>query len=390
MTRSGKLLVAVFVFVIFLSGYASAMSLSEIRDVAAAPAQEGDVQFTWWDQYLENSIQLGDGRTVWMQTNFWNIVGGDGEVFMKFTKSTEDFAFYVDLKNVETQWGGIAWATPEVIIDGRAPAQWWGDKPPVGGYDYAQLPMPASDLSNYDHIWVKAKYDVAKDSNALVRFGINIWFESTEGAPLGEVYVPFMDDFGGIVGDRTEVGELTSTVIVNGKLSNMKFTIQRALSGGGWGVLLFMPEEQLPASGEVLIDIAPMVKKVSEQLADFFGIPVENQAWASISIGSYSGGNDPQAGFRYGWIIHEAKVLSPSEAPIIATVTETKTETVTETKTETETKTTTETKTETTTKTTTKTVTETTTETTTAGGGICGPGIIVALAVVPLLLRRRR
>ncbi len=102
-----------------------------------------------------------------------------------------------------------------------------------------------------------------------------------------------MDDFGGIVGgDRTEVGELTSTVIVNGKLSNMKFTIQRALSGGGWGgVLLFMPEEQLPASGEVLIDIAPMVKKVSEQLADFFGIPVENQAWASISIGSYSGGS---------------------------------------------------------------------------------------------------
>ncbi|ACS89392.1 CGP-CTERM sorting domain-containing protein [Thermococcus sibiricus] len=377
MSETLKKLLGVFMVLAVFAGMATAASLEDIKAVAST-AEEGEIQFTWWDQWLEEPIQLSDGRTVWMQTNFWNIIGGQGEVFMRFVKATEDFAFYVNLENVETQWGGIAWATPEVIIDGRAPAQWWGDKAPVGGYDYLQLPLPASELSSYDSMWVKVKYDVSKRDDTLVRFGINIWFEDpATGAPIGEIYVPFFDDFGGIVGDVTEIGEVTSTVIINGELNtNAKFTVQRALSGGGWGVLLFMPQEPLPTSGEVVIDIKPMIDKVVEQLFDFFGMPVENQQWTSISIGSYSGSEGTS--FEYGWIIYDATVLSPSEAPKIIKTTQT----VTETKTITETKTTTKTEKVTETLTETETVTE-------SAGGICGPAALLGLVMIPLVLRRK-
>ncbi|WP_430515160.1 hypothetical protein [Pyrococcus woesei] len=284
--------------------------LLEIRDVAAS-VEEGDVQFTWWDQWLEEPIQLSDGRTVWMQTNFWNIVGGEGEVFMRFIKQTEDFAFYVDLNNVQTQWGGIAWATPEVIFAGRAPKTWWGNKPAVGGYGFFDLPLPASDVSNYDRIWVKANYEVVKKEGSLVRFGLLLWFENADGWPVAEVYIPFFDDFGGLVGvdGKITIGQVDTVVVLNGNVSSVTFKGERGWNPGGWWSFEFLPEQEFPSSGEIVIDIKPIVDKVLAELG------TQDVTWTSISLGSYSGSREDS--FNYGWIIRDVKLLSPEEAPLL-------------------------------------------------------------------------
>ncbi|WP_157721595.1 tetratricopeptide repeat protein [Thermococcus pacificus] len=292
-----------------LRDYITSLPVLEIKDLASEQ-DVGDVQFTWWDQWLEKPIKRSDGTTVWMQTNFWNIVDGQGEVYMRFIDASDSFAFYVDLENVKTQWGGIAWATPEVIIAGRAPAVWWGDKPPVGGYGFFDLPMPSSEISNYDHIWVKADYKVVK-KEGLVRFGLLLWFENAEGWPVAEVYVPFFDDFGGLVGvsDKTTLGGINTTVNLNGETLEVTLKGEKGWNPGEWWSFEFIPQEQLPASGEIIIDIKPVVDEVIRQLSN------QEITWTSISISSYSGSEG--TAFNYGWILEDARVLPPEEAPTL-------------------------------------------------------------------------
>ncbi|WP_148206145.1 hypothetical protein [Thermococcus sibiricus] len=268
----------------------------------------GDIQFTWWDQWLEEPIQLSDGRTVWMQTNFWNIIGGQGEVFMRYIHRTDEFAFYVNLEKVETQWGGIAWATPEVIFAGRSPAVWWGGKPKVGGYGFFDLPLKASEINNYDSIWVKVDYNVTKRSDTLVRFGIGIWFENIEGWPAAEVYIPFFDDFGGLVlSDKENLGEVTTTMVINGRATQASFTLQRGWNPGNWWSFEFIPEDPVP-SGEVYIDVKPLVAEIAKIIG-------KENTWVSMAVGSYSGSKG--TGFQYGWIIHDVRVVKPEDVPSI-------------------------------------------------------------------------
>ncbi|MFA4641111.1 ABC transporter substrate-binding protein [Pyrococcus kukulkanii] len=95
---------------------------------------------------------------------------------------------------------------------------------------------------------------------------------------------------------------------------------------------------------------------------------------------------DPAVGLGNSIVMKSAYLAEVPETP---TKTETETKTETKTETQTPTQTATATATETVTQTVTKTVTQTASPTETKGG-ICGPAAILALAAVPLLLRRRR
>ncbi|AEH25252.1 ABC transporter substrate-binding protein [Pyrococcus yayanosii] len=89
---------------------------------------------------------------------------------------------------------------------------------------------------------------------------------------------------------------------------------------------------------------------------------------------------DPAVGLGNSIVLKGAYL---AEAPTTETPTKTETQTATETPTKTETQT------QTVTETVTETATQTATETET-GGGICGPAALIGLAIIPLLLRRRR
>jgi hypothetical protein len=174
---------------------------------------------------------------------------------------------------------------------------------------FIELPLKASEIENYEHLWVKADYEMVRKNSTLVRFGLLLWFENADGWPAAEVYVPFSDDYGGLVGvdGKTQIGEVTTTMIINGTVfPNVKLTIQKGWNPGNWWSYEFIPETQV-TSGEVYIDIKPVVEKI---IQEFLGSDV---TWTSISLASYSGSEGNS--FEYGWIIHDVRFVPDEEIP---------------------------------------------------------------------------
>lgn len=325
----------------------SALTLQEIKNIASSPIG-GDVLLKWvpggfWappyvDEYGVTRqectwpglmITRDDGTTLWIESNFWNIVNGQGENYLRFINATDKVAFYVKLENVETMWGGIAWATPSAVIVGRAPPQ-FATLPSVGGYRWFSLPMNVSDfIQNYEELYVKISYELVKSDDSLVRYGLLLWFESPAGSPLAEVYIAFHDDFGGWVGDKTIVKTIFVPMIVDDDLFIGEFEVQRALSGGGWAAMVFLLKNADLVSNTILIDVKPFVEIVFEQMTTFFGVPAETLIWSNIVVGSYSGSKGTS--FEFGWLLHDARLIPPELSPKIIEVTLTETLTTTRT-----------------------------------------------------------
>ncbi|ACS89394.1 hypothetical protein [Thermococcus sibiricus] len=122
---------------------------------------------TWPGQLVTRS----DNTTLWVEPNFWNIAGGDGENYMRFISSEDTVVFYVNMTNIQTRYGGIAWATPNVVLAGRVPPSLSGGTPlpRAGGYGWFDLPMPAKDRTNYASILAKVDFELVKSENTLVR-----------------------------------------------------------------------------------------------------------------------------------------------------------------------------------------------------------------------------
>ena len=377
-------LLSVLIIGILLLSITNAYTLTEIKTIASSP-EPGDALLIWvgggfWSPpYVDENnvtrqectwpglmVTRDDGTSIWIEPNFWNIVSGSGENYLRFINSSDKVAFYVKLENVTTQWGGIAWATPEVVFVGRAPPQ-FAQLPSAGGYEWFSLPMSVSEfLQNYDELYVKASYEVVKANGTLVRWGFILWFENPNGQALAEVYISFSDDFGGWVGDKTVLGTIAVPMIVDGELFSGEFVVMRALSGGGWAGMEFMLSNADLVNNTVIVDIKPFIEIVFNQLVNYFGVPADQVIWGSLNLGSYSGSEG--TGFEFGWIIHDVRILSPEESPKIITVTVTQTQTTTKTVTDfmyvTVTSTTTQTETLTETSTTTLTTTKIETSTT--------------------------
>lgn len=332
---------------IFCASLANALTLEEIKNIASTP-ESSDVLLRWvaggfWSPpYTDENgvirqectwpgmvVTRDDGTTLWIEPNFWNIVGGSGENYMRFINSTDKIAFYVKLDNVETLWGGIAWATPGAVIVGRAPPQ-FATLPSVGGYSWFSLPMSVNNfIKTYDELYVKVSYELVKGEGTLVRYGLLLWFENPGGGALAEVYISFHDDFGGWVGDKTVVKTITVPMIVDGKLLMGEFEVQRALSGGGWAGMVFLLTNADLVNNSVILNLKPFVEVVFEQMTEYFGVSPNDLVWSDIVSASYSGSSGTS--FEFGWILHDARLIPPELSPKIVAVTVTESMTTTKT-----------------------------------------------------------
>jgi hypothetical protein len=351
----------------------NASTLQDIKSLATSP-QPGDTVLVWvpggfWNPPVEQNgiiyqnctwpgqlITRSDGTTLWIEPNYWNVVNAQGENYMRFINSSDQVVFYTVLSNVSTQWGGIAWATPAVVIAGRAPPQ-FAQLPSAGGYSWFSLPVKAQEfLGENASVYVKLNYEVVKRDDTMVRAGLLMWFEdSNDGGARAEVYVAFHDDFGGWVGDKTIVKTMNVPMIVNGQPVTGVFEVQRALSGGGWAAMVFLLENSDVLKGEVYIDLAPFVGEVFNQLVNFFELPADRIVWSDVRFSTYFGSQGTAA--ELGWILYDARLVPPELVPKFVTVTQTQTQVTTTTKTETSTVTTTVVNTQTSTVTQTQTVT---------------------------------
>ena len=351
----------------------NASTLQDIKSLATSP-QPGDTVLVWvpggfWNPPVEQNgiiyqnctwpgqlITRSDGTTVWIEPNYWNVVNAQGENYMRFINSSDQVVFYTVLSNVSTQWGGIAWATPAVVIAGRAPPQ-FAQLPSAGGYSWFSLPVKAQEfLGENASVYVKLNYEVVKRDDTMVRAGLLMWFEdSNDGGARAEVYVAFHDDFGGWVGDKTIVRTMNVPMIVNGQPVTGVFEVQRALSGGGWAAMVFLLKNSDVLKGEVYIDLAPFVGEVFNQLVNFFELPADRIVWSDVRFSTYFGSQGTAA--ELGWILYDARLVPPELVPKFVTVTQTQTQVTTTTKTETSTVTTTVVNTQTSTVTQTQTVT---------------------------------
>lgn len=347
-TRTPILAIPVLALLV-LQPYALATTLPTIRAVASSP-EPGDYVGVWvpggfwsppaadargitWQNCTWPSLVVTrkDGTTIRFEPNFWNIVSADGENYMRYISREEKVVFYARLENVGTMWGGIAWATPEVLIAGRPPPQ-FAVVDPVGGYDWFSLPVKVMDfLNQYDELYVLAKYEVAYAPETLVRWGLILWFEDLNGVARAEIYIAFSDEFGGWVGDRTVVGTIVEPMIVDGKLFQGTFEVQRALSGGGWAAFVFLLKNAQLLNNTVLIDIRPFVETAFNELVNYFGMPADQVVWGFLAVGSYIGSRG--TGLEVGWILHDARLIPPELAPKIVEVVLTETVQVVVTKT---------------------------------------------------------
>lgn len=409
------LIISVILMVALLSSaaLASPPSLADIKAMASSP-QPGDTVLVWvpggfWTEPVTvdgvtwqnctwpgQLVQRSDGTTLWIEPNFWNVANAISENYMRFDSGTDQVYFYVMLDNVTTQWGGIAWGTPGVVIAGRAPPQ-FAPLPSAGGYEWFSLPMKVQDfLNQYDKLYVKVSYEVVKREDTLVRTGLLMWFEdNSTGNALGEVYISFHDDFGGWVGDKTVVGTIDVPMIVDGELVTTTFEVQRALSGGGWAAMVFLLKDMNIMSGTVIVDLKPFVEEVYDQMVNFYGVSADVLTWSDTVFMTYFGSEGTSA--ELGWVLKDARILSPEEAPVIVTVTltttetTTKTETITttETMTQVQTTTVTSTVTETTTKTSVETTTETVPTTDTTMLGIVGVIALIIGLIIGYVIKRK-
>jgi hypothetical protein len=381
----------------------NASTLQDIKSLATSP-QPGDTVLVWvpggfWNPPVEQNgiiyqnctwpgqlITRSDGTTVWIEPNYWNVVNAQGENYMRFIKSSDQVVFYTVLSNVSTQWGGIAWATPAVVIAGRAPPQ-FAQLPSAGGYSWFSLPVKAQEfLGENASVYVKLNYEVVKRDDTMVRAGLLMWFEdSNDGGARAEVYVAFHDDFGGWVGDKTIVKTMNVPMIVNGQPVTGVFEVQRALSGGGWAAMVFLLKNSDVLKGEVYIDLAPFVGEVFNQLVNFFELPADRIVWSDVRFSTYFGSQGTAA--ELGWILYDARLVPPELVPKFVTVTQTQTQVTTTTKTETSTVTTTVVNTQTSTVTQTQTVTAPDPVTTSVVGVV---GLVIGLGLGMVLKGKKK
>lgn len=326
-----------------------ASTLSAMRTLASSP-EPGDYVGVWipggfwvppatdargvtWHNCTWPSLVVTrkDGTSIRFEPNFWNIAGATGENFMRYIAKEEKVVFYAKLEEVSTMWGGIAWGTPEVLIAGRPPPQ-FATIDPVGGYNWISLPIKVVDfLNQYEELYVLAKYEVAYATDTLVRWGLILWFEDLNGMARAEIYIAFSDEFGGWVGDRTVVGTIVKPMIVDGRILQGTFEVQRALSGGGWAAFVFLLKNAKLLNNTVIIDIRPFIETAFNELVNYFGMPAEQVVWGFLAIGSYIGSSG--TGLEVGWILHDARLLPPELAPKIIEVVLTETVQVVTTKT---------------------------------------------------------
>jgi hypothetical protein len=381
----------------------NASTLQDIKSLATSP-QPGDTVLVWvpggfWNPPVEQNgiiyqnctwpgqlITRSDGTTVWIEPNYWNVVNAQGENYMRFINSSDQVVFYTVLSNVSTQWGGIAWATPAVVIAGRAPPQ-FAQLPSAGGYSWFSLPVKAQEfLGENASVYVKLNYEVVKRDDTMVRAGLLMWFEdSNDGGARAEVYVAFHDDFGGWVGDKTIVKTMNVPMIVNGQPVTGVFEVQRALSGGGWAAMVFLLKNSDVLKGEVYIDLAPFVGEVFNQLVNFFELPADRIVWSDVRFSTYFGSQGTAA--ELGWILYDARLVPPELVPKFVTVTQTQTQVTTTTKTETSTVTTTVVNTQTSTVTQTQTVTAPDPVTTSVVGVV---GLVIGLGLGMVLKGKKK
>ncbi|MEM0030802.1 MAG: hypothetical protein QXV48_00530 [Desulfurococcaceae archaeon] len=335
-------------------------------------------------------VTRDDGTTLWIEPNFWNIVDGVGENYFRFINSTDEFAFYVKLENVTTQWGGVGWATPGVVIVGRAPPQ-FATLPVAGGYSWFSLPMSVNKfIRDYEELYIKVSYELVRAENTLVRYGLLLWFENPAGSPLAEVYIAFHDDFGGWAGDKTIVKTIFVPLIVDGQLLIGQFEVQRALSGGGWAAMVFLLKNADLVNNTVILNVKPFVEVVFEQMTTYFQVPASDLVWSNIVVASYSGSNGTS--FEFGWILHDARLIQPELSPKIIAVTITESVTTTRTVTNLiyETETITETKTKTQSLVTTTTVATTEYQTDYTMTGVVGIVLLVIGFIVGWFMTRKK
>jgi len=355
----------------------SQLSLGDIRAMASSP-QPGDTLLVWmpgnfWvDPVVANGILYhnctwpnvnlvrGDGTSFHVESNFWNIVSASGENYLRVIGSST-VVFYAKLTDVQTMWGGVTWMSPGITIAGRAPPQFTGGSaaPSVGGYPWFSLPMRANDIDALPDIFVKVDFTLLRSQDSKVRFGLSMWFENLDGNAISEDYIAFHDDYGGHPGDRTTVKTLQVPAIINNKLTTIEYELQRALSGGGWSVIVFYPKNIDLTDGTIIINIKPLITEIINQLVDFFGVSKDTIVWSSLGVGTLAGSEGTS--IEYGYIVRDARILGPDQKPVIvettvtSTATKSTTTTLVSTVTSTETTTYTETSVSTVTSTTTKT-----------------------------------
>jgi len=340
--RFATVLVAILMALAISLAYpVSALSLQEIKSIASSP-QPGDVMLIWipgdvWNEpqwtngvlyhtctWPGLTLVRRDGTTVFVQPNFWNIVSAEGENYFRVTDGNSTAIFYANLRNVALRWGGVTWISPAVDIAGRAPPQFNPNARSVGGYAWFSLPMSAYEIDLLSNVYVKADYSLARSAGSLVRFGISMWFENLQGGAIAEAYIAFHDDYGGHPGTRTVVKTIQVPAIVNGNPVVINYELQRAVSGGGWAVIVFYPTNFDLVEGSIIIDILPLVREIVSQLVDYFRVPREGIVWSSLSIGALAGSST--SSIELGYVLRDARVLNPSEVPTItATVTTTTT-----------------------------------------------------------------
>jgi hypothetical protein len=325
------LLIVIMVFSI-LTAFAEQPSLGAVAD-AAKGAEPGDVVLRWststdCSPYTVNGytvvectaasyvIRRPDNTTVRLQPNFWNIVGGSGENVMRWSSREDKVYFYANMSNVGLRWNIPAWATPEVILVGRVPRA-FGGADTVGGYPWLSLPMPASRIDDLNSIVVDVWLDLVKTDYTLTRYGLMSWFEDSAGNPFIELWVALQNNFP-VTG--TDLGFVRVPATVNGEATELVFRGTYTISGGGWHLVVFELYGQTITSGEVALDIKPLVSKAANFVSQVSGVSTERFYWTSLHVSVYSGGNSPDEGFCLGWVLHKATVLATVTQPSLGAV----------------------------------------------------------------------
>jgi hypothetical protein len=268
------LLIVIIVFSIS-TAFAEQPSLGAVAG-AAKGAESGDVVLRWstntdCSPHTLNGytvvecttanyvIKRSDNTAVRLQPNFWDIVGGSGENVMRWSSKENKVYFYVNMSNVKLQWNIPAWATPEVILVGRVPKA-WGGADTVGGYPWFSLPMPAFKIDSLDSVVVDVRLDLVKTNYTLTRYGLMSWFEDFAGNPFIELWMALQNDFP-VTG--TDLGFVRVPALVNGEVAELVFRGTYTTSGDGWHLVVFELYGKTITSGEVVLDIKPLVSKAS-------------------------------------------------------------------------------------------------------------------------------